>query len=222
MYLSDYEPMGKFSLKKVGKKLKKVVKKVAPVAVGLTTGLATGVAAGKLTKKALSSKKGKVGKYEKSESGVPYASMSVDQLVAERARLNAKIAAGKDVSAARKKLATLDSMGVPIASAADSSVPGATAPVPTFSPPIAASATTFPAPVAESVPPMQQETPIQNFATSPSPYQELEPIDITAQRPQSAGFGGDNKMLLIGAGLLGLVLVMNKGGKSRRARRGEL
>lgn len=219
MYLSDYEPMGKFSLKKVGKKLKKVVKKVAPVAVGLTTGLATGVAAGKLTKKALSSKKSS-NKHAKTDTGVPYSSMSVDQLIAERARLNAKIAAGKNVKEARRKLSTLDQMGVPVASAADSSVPGATAPVPTFSPPIAASATTFPAPVAESVPPMQQEIPVQNFATSPSPYQELEPIDITAERTQSAGFGGGG---LLVAGLIGLAVVMsNSGGRRKGARRGEI
>lgn len=172
MYLSDvdYEEMGKFGLKKIGKKLKKAAKKIGKVAVkalpivGGVTGAVLGVKAGKALKKTITKKhKGK----------------KVTQPV----------------------------------NAVDSSTPGVNEQVATVTPQIPAAATVMPANISEPMP---------YIANGSGPqYPELEPIDVTGQRPSEAGFGG-NGLMIAALGLGAFIVLQNSGGRRKGARRGEI
>lgn len=222
MYMSDneYDAMGKIHLKKAFKKLKKVVKKVAPLALTVTGAVGGGILgakAGQLLSSKLNKGSGSTN-LTVDKNGRPYESMSRQELLNEQARLMAFPPGSKDYAHAQGKLANVQLLLG--SNTADASVPMVNTQS-VMAPPIqpqslpAAMSTTMPAAVSEPAPYMS------NDASTSAP--ELETIDVTGQRPQQAGFGGNNTALLIGAGLLGLVLVMDKkGGRSRRAKRGSL
>lgn len=226
MYMSDLPSQNLGGLKKLVRKVGNVVKKIAPIALPVIGGVAGVLAGSALSKVVTKSSNG--ADLTVDNHKVSYASMSAAQLQNEAARLNAMLAnpgtSSKDRTNAQGKLANVQAYLQALAPA-PAVISAAVAP------PTAAASTNT---VDQTVPQVNTQA---STAATPAPPPVVNvytpaamPANVSEPAPPIANDASvvptlpevtvspATVPLLIGAGLLGLFILMPKKGGSGRSR----